>query len=180
MKIVNREDRLMEITATTKLFDVLKEYPSLEEKIIGIAPPFKNLKNPVLKRTVGKLATIEKVALIGEQDVNGFVNTLRREVGQPELGAQKETLPTWQKGEPEWIKNQPVETVNGTEMLSSGVHPLAHVNQVMQSLQTGQCILLKTNFKPIPLIEAMEKQNYEVYTKTAEDQPDLYYTFIRK
>ena len=75
----------MEINPNTKLFDLLKQYPQLENKIVTIAPPFKNLKNPVLRKTVAKLATLEKVARIGNLDTVTFVNRLRHEVGQPEL-----------------------------------------------------------------------------------------------
>ena len=67
----------MEIKSTTKLFDVLQHFPELEEKVIGIAPPFKNLKNPILRKTVGKLATIEKIARIANLEVMELVNQLR-------------------------------------------------------------------------------------------------------
>lgn len=173
----------MEIKANTKIFDLLKEYPALEEKIIGIAPPFKNLKNPVLRRTVGKLATIEKAAQIGEVDVTEFVNTLRREVGQPELKqavAETAAVIKLSGGEPEWIQGQPQQIINGTAMLSKGVHPLAKVNELMQSLTIGQYILLQTNFKPLPLIEAMEKQSYRVFHQTDAINPDQHVTFIGK
>ena len=65
----------MEITSRSKLLDVLKAYPFLEEQIVEIAPPFKNLRNPILRRTVGQLATIEQVAQIGNIDVVDLVNT---------------------------------------------------------------------------------------------------------
>ena len=83
----------MEINARSKLLDILVAYPELEEQIIKIAPPFQNLKNPVLRRTVGKLATLEKVAQIGGLDVNQLVNTLRRAVGQGELQAEPSAPP---------------------------------------------------------------------------------------
>ena len=170
----------MNITSTTKLFDLLAEYPELEEKIIGIAPPFKNLKNPILRKTVGKLATLEKVALIGNLEVNEFLNTLRREVGQEALGGQTKVEVKWQQGEPDWIKGQPTEIVNGTEMLGRGMHPLGYINELMQKLDKDQFVLLQTNFKPLPLIEAMEKQNYTVFSKSDEQHPDQHFTFIRK
>ena len=77
----------MEITSQSKLFDVLEAYPSLESQIVNIAPPFKNLKNPVLRRTVGKLATLEKVAQIGGMDVNRLVNTLAQIGGTGGIGS---------------------------------------------------------------------------------------------
>lgn len=77
----------MEITANSKLLDVLNAFPELEEQIVHIAPPFKNLKNPVLRRTVGSLANLERVAQMGGMDADRLVNTLRRHVGQAELAA---------------------------------------------------------------------------------------------
>jgi hypothetical protein len=170
----------MNITSTTKIADLLAEYPALEEKIIHIAPPFKNLKNPVLRKTVGKLATLEKAAQIGHLDVSEFVNMLRKEVGQGEIETNVNIKVSWQEGEPEWIKSKPVGIIDGTEMLSKGEHPLSKINEIMKSLEHDQFVLLKTNFKPIPLIEAMEKQNYEVFHKTDSKNTDQNFTFIRK
>jgi len=170
----------MNITSNTKIADLLAEYPALEEKIIGIAPPFKNLKNPILRKTVGKLATLEKAAQIGNLDVGQFVNMLRKEVGQETTETEVKVNVTWREGEPEWIKGQPVQIIDGTEMLNRGEHPLSKINETMKNLEQNQSVLLKTNFKPIPLIEAMEKQNYNVYSKTDDNHTDQHFTFIRK
>jgi hypothetical protein len=96
----------MEITGHTKLLELLNEYPTLEEQIIDIAPPFKNLKNPVLRRTVGQLVTLGQVAQIGNIDVTELVNTLRRAVGQPELRADADaqiSIPAKSADDPDWI-----------------------------------------------------------------------------
>jgi hypothetical protein len=170
----------MNITSTTKISDLLAEYPALEEKIISIAPPFKNLKNPVLRKTVARLATLEKAAQIGNLDVNQFVNTLRSEVGQDRIEEEVRVDVNWHEGEPEWIKDKPVEIIDGTEMLSRGEHPLSRINEIMKKLEKNRFILLKTNFKPIPLIEAMEKQNYSVFYKTESPGSMNHSTFIRK
>ncbi|HEM48987.1 MAG TPA: DUF1858 domain-containing protein [Caldithrix sp.] len=170
----------MNITSTTKIFDLLAEYPALEEKIIHIAPPFKNLKNPILRKTVGKLATLEKAAQIGNLDIGQFVNMLRKEVGQETIETEVEVKVTWQEGEPEWIKSQPAEIIDGTEMLNRGEHPLSKINEIMKSLQPDRFVLLMTNFKPIPMIEAMEKQNYTVFHKTENANSINHLTFIRK
>lgn len=170
----------MDIQPNSKLFDVLAEYPDLEEKIMSIAPPFKNLRNPVLRRTVGKLATIEKIARIGGIEVIDLLNQLRREVGLSDISLTTEAPVEWQTGEPEWIKKEPEFTVDGTEMLNQGVHPLQKVIQLMQEIDKEKILLLKTNFKPIPMIDEMQKKNYEVFSKAVENQTDQFLTFIRK
>lgn len=128
----------MEITSQTKLFDLLEAYPELEAQIMNIAPPFQNLKNPVLRRTVGKIATLEKVAQIGGMDVGKLVNTLRRAVGQEELGAEAASSPVIEvpraADDPDWTAGEPQFTVNGTELLQRGEVPLAQVNNLLGKL----------------------------------------------
>ena len=170
----------MEITAKTKIYDLLQEYPALEERIMNIAPPFKNLHNPVLRRTVGKLANLEKAAQIGGIDVLVFVNTLRLAVGQPALRAGNEFRQVLSESDPAWIKGTPAHVIDGVELLNRGEHPLNSVNTLMHSLQPQAFLVLYTNFKPLPLIEAMEKQNYRVHYKIDEQNPARHLTFIGK
>lgn len=170
----------MDIQAHTKLFDLLASYPELEEKIVEIAPPFKNLRNPVLRKTVARLATLEKVAQIGNLEVGVFINALRRKAGQPELSQNVKPDPEWQPGDPDWIREEPVQIVDGTEMLNRGEHPLNRINALIREVDPGKIILLKTNFKPVPLIDEMNKQHHEVFSKNLTDRPDQHLTFIRR
>jgi len=133
-----------------------------------------------LRRTVARLATVERIAKIGDWEVNEPVNTLRRAVGQKEINFNDTYNVLWKAGEPDWIKDKPQYTVNGTEMLSRGEHPLQKVTTSMHSTENGRFLLLITNFRPIPLIEEMEKQKFSVFTKVDEQKSDLHYTFIRK
>lgn len=170
----------MEITAKTKIDELLQAYPKLEEQIINIAPPFKNLKNPVLRRTVGKLANLEKVAQIGGIQVLSLVNILRAAVGQAELVGEIETRSITAENDPQWINGAPTHIVDGVEMLNQGLHPLNKVNELMQTIPGGAYLVLYTNFKPLPLIEAMEKQKYQVYHKIDTQDAQRHMTFIGK
>jgi hypothetical protein len=55
----------LEITPTTRVGDMLDTYPELEETLIGIAPPFKKLKNPFLRKSVAKVATLKHISAVG-------------------------------------------------------------------------------------------------------------------
>lgn len=171
----------MEITSQSKLLDVLEAYPELEAQIIKIAPPFQNLKNPVLRRTVGKLATLAQVAQIGGMDIAKLVNTLRRAVGQAELGPERTAGSTVeiprQSEDPQWIDGEPQFTVNGMELLERGEVPLGRVNELLGKLETDRYILLVTNFEPTPILEAMQKQGRNVFHKAGAN--DLWFTFIQ-
>ena len=173
----------MEITSQSKLFDVLEAYPFLESQIVNIAPPFQNLKNPVLRRTVGKIATLEKVAQIGGMDAGRLVNTLRRAAGQEELGVESVLnvaieIPRLAE-DPAWIAGEPQFTVNGTELLQRGEVPLGKVNELLGQLEAGSYILLLTNFEPIPILDAMQKQNRKVFHKSHPDEASQWLTFIQ-
>ncbi len=173
----------MEITANTKLLDLLEHYPHLEEKIIAAAPAFKNLKNPVLRKTVGRLATVEKAAQVGNIEVLPFVNLLRREAGLAELvplnrAAVRAVYP-FGRDDPEWVRGQPQFVVDGTEMLARGEVPLQRVNELLAQLAPGGFILLLTNFTPVPMIEAVSKQGRQVHHKVNPHNPEEHFTFFK-
>lgn len=173
----------MEINAKTRLHDLLTSYPQLEDKIIQAAPAFKNLKNPVLRRTVGRVANVEKVVQIGGLDLTTFVNLLRREVGQAELipdvsgvtPVQVEELTR----EPEWIKGAVQFTVDGKDLLARGEVPVNKINELIPQLSGEGIILLVTDFEPLPMIDALRKQKRQVYHKVDEQDPGRHLTFIK-
>jgi len=154
----------MDIKPKTKLLDLLNEYPELETQVVEMAPPFKNLKNPILRKTVGKLATLEKVAKIGGIDVGVFINDLREEIGLDLMDDPIEDEPgVIPSDAPSWINGDPKHIIDGTAMLDAGEHPLNHINKLMRDIEIGDFVLLKTNFAPLPMHDAMKQQNYVVH-----------------
>lgn len=172
----------MEITSQTKLFDLLEAYPELESQIMNIAPPFQNLKNPVLRRTVGKLATLEKVAQVGGMEAGKLVNTLRRAVGLEELGAEAVSSPVVEvpraADDPDWIAGEAQFTLDGAALLQRGEVPLGKVNELLGKLDAGRFLLLVTNFEPTPMLEALQKQNRKIFHKTHPADSGQHLTFI--
>lgn len=55
----------MELNATTKLDDLLQEYPFLLDFFLNRSPKFKMLQSAVMRKTVGKVATLEHIAARG-------------------------------------------------------------------------------------------------------------------
>ena len=55
----------MELNAKTKIDNLLKQYPFLLDFLVTLSPHFENLKNPLIRKTMGKIATLEKAAGIG-------------------------------------------------------------------------------------------------------------------
>jgi len=74
----------MQISANTKIDKLLKEYPFLEDFLIRLSPKFKGLKSPIMRKTIGKVATLGKVAAIGGLDLDEFLGDLRDEIKRHE------------------------------------------------------------------------------------------------
>ena len=166
----------MEVLITTKIYDLLKEYPFLEDELIKINPKFKKLKNPVLKRTVARVASIKQAAIVGGMDAVELLNKIRELVGQERVDIKLEEEPT--KEAPVWIANEPKVIIDANELLDREQNPLAASNKALKELSSGDVLLIKSDFMPEPLIDEFKKKGYEVYsTKVSEDS---FLTYILK
>lgn len=54
------------LSASTKILDLATEYPFLFDTLFEISPKLKMLQNPILKRTIGKRATLTDVSKISK------------------------------------------------------------------------------------------------------------------
>lgn len=70
----------MNLSAKTKIDDLLKEYPFLLEFFVNKSPKFSHLKNPIMRKTIGKVATLNQVASVGKIDLDELLGDIAREV----------------------------------------------------------------------------------------------------
>jgi hypothetical protein len=70
----------MTLSGKTKIDELLKEYPFLLDFFVRQSPMFKNLKNPVMRKTIGKVATLAQVAAIRKIDLDKLMNGIALEV----------------------------------------------------------------------------------------------------
>ena len=67
-----KTSNILIITPKTKVFQLIETYPQLEDVLIDYVPAFKKLKNPVLRKTVAKIATLQQAASVGGVKVEEF------------------------------------------------------------------------------------------------------------
>lgn len=80
----------MEIKPDTKLFDLLREYPFLLEFLANYNQEYQKLRNPVLRKTMGRLATLDKVADIGKLPVERLIADISEAIrNAPDTGADR-------------------------------------------------------------------------------------------
>ncbi|MEW6114069.1 MAG: DUF438 domain-containing protein, partial [Thermodesulfobacteriota bacterium] len=78
----------MEITAKTKIDDLLTQYPFVLEYLLGKSPEFRHLKNPIMRKTMGKIATLEMVASRGKLELATFLEEIRAEIEKHGAGSE--------------------------------------------------------------------------------------------
>jgi hypothetical protein len=168
----------MEITLDTKIADLLNSREDMKDILIAINPKFKKLNNPVLRRTLAKVASVKQAAVVGGMDATDLLNQLRIAVGQEPIETEgiKSDMPH-DGPAPQWVGQTPKATFDGNAMLDREENPLAIITQTMKELQSGDSVALTVDFRPEPLIDAFREKGYDVYTR---EEDGIFTTFIRK
>lgn len=155
------------INPETKVGVLLDRYPEVEEVLIGLAPEFRRLTNPLLRRTVARVATLAQAAGVAGIPVRTLVAELRRAVGQPveevkeDGSAAAETAPR-----PEWAADERVAVrIGAEEVMASGRTPVAVVSERMTEVPGGSCLVLSAPFFPAPLVDALTAKGHAVWSR---------------
>jgi len=167
------------ITPETKVGDLLDAYAGAEEVLIAIAPKFKALKNPVLRRTVAKVATLEQAARVADMPVNQLVLSLREALGH-EVGSLKEDgVGSMGDGvSPDWIATVPKREFDADAMLAKGETPVGKIIASLTEMDEGEPVLIRSSFQVAPLIDALRAKGHEVFSRKIGD--DAWEAWVRK
>jgi hypothetical protein len=159
----------IEITPSTKVNDLLNAYPDLEETLIGIAPPFKKMKNPILRKSVAKVATIKHISSVGNVPLNELINKLKKAVGQPMTEDSYEDE-NYFLDKPDWFsEDKIVLSFNEEKLGDKDTMTLVTMLQEAKNVKEGEIIELTTRFLPAPGIDRMKSKGYSVWTLKQED-----------
>ncbi|MBS3946568.1 MAG: DUF1858 domain-containing protein [Melioribacter sp.] len=167
----------LDITPKTLVGDLLNVYPELEDILIEIAPVFKKLKNPVLRKTIAKVTNLKQASVVGNVSVADLINQLRRAVNQNEIEVAENKTDNVQR--PDWVKNGKVSIeYDATIDLESGIHPAGKVTKEILHLNENEIYSLTTPFIPAPLIKIIEEKGFDSYTEKQSES--TYVTYIKK
>ena len=168
----------MPITPSTKVGDLLEEFPELEDVLIGMAPPFRKLKNPVLRSSVAKVASLRQAAAVARLPVDEMVNRLRSTVGQVEITLEDAGSDTdYFTEQPDWVNlERVVATVDERERANDDEMPLTRVMHKATRLEEGDLLELITTFLPAPGIDLMKAKGLQVWA--VEAAPGVIRTYI--
>lgn len=159
--MVHDMTKTMDITPDTKIGPLLDAYPQLEDMLLSMSPSFAKLKNPVLRRTVAKVATIRQVAKVGNLPLGKLVNELRAAVGQGRIDVSLDSSAT-ATPRPDWLDESKVsDAFDARPMIDAGEQPLGHVFAGLNKLKAGEIYRLTTPFIPSPIIEMATQKGFK-------------------
>lgn len=154
----------MLITPQTKVAELLDTYPHLENVLIEYSSAFSKLKNPMLRKTIARVASLQQAAIVAGVKVDELVNRLRKECGQANYSTS---------GEQEYIHENAswfdvkkiVVRFDATAIINQGDSPMATILKDTHELKSGEIFELTTPFIPAPIIDILKNKGFDSFTK---------------
>jgi hypothetical protein len=168
------------IEPTTKVAALLAHYPELEDVLIEMAPPFKKLRNPLLKMSVAKVASLRQAAAVARIPIEEVINRLRRAVGQePTTVADAGADTSYFSSQPEWFDpSNIVASIDEREGGTEDEMTLNRASRRAKKLQGPEILELITTFLPAPGIDVMKAQGFSAWS--VEEDSGLIRTYFSK
>ena len=159
------------ITPETRVAALLEAYPDLEEVLVGLAPPFAKLRNPVLRRTIARVTSLERAATVAGIPLRDMIATLRRAAGQPDhadpASLARPTASESPAAPPDWVvRDRVVFTLDADAMLDAGTHPVAEVQRRAADLSGDELGLVRASFRPAPLLDLLAERGFRTAVLT--------------
>ena len=164
-----------DISPATKVATLLRDYPHLEELLISMSPAFVKLRNPVLRRSVARVAALNQAASVGRLDPKEFVNELRVAAGLEPLTDPDIAEVDYFGPEPDWFDRDAVTVVVREDDLDPDVMPINPVLRLVRDLRAGEILELVASHLPAPGIDILRRKGYRTWT--VDDEGGTY-TFI--
>lgn len=163
------------ITPKTKVSQLINTYPQLEDVLIEYVPTFEKLKNPILRKTIAKITTLQQAAAVGNVRVEDIINRLRQEIGQ-DLYSDSVDI-GYNVKKPQWFSEELIVTeFNAKDMLERGEHPVNQVIADLNNMDNGKLYKLITPFLPAPLIDkALSLKVQHWVEKISDDDFNIYF-----
>jgi uncharacterized protein DUF1858/uncharacterized protein DUF2249 len=153
------------ITPESKIGDLLERWPALEAVLLDLSPHFRALRNPVLRRTIAKVATLRQVSTVSGVPLGTLVERLRAGAGLPPLTVAAEGAGAAAE-RPSWLADTVAvaRTHDARAAIEAGEHPMPRVMADLAALPAGEVYLLVTPFVPAPLVDLAREKGFESFS----------------
>jgi hypothetical protein len=167
---------MITISPKTKVGELLDAYPQLEAVLIEMSPAFEKLKNPILRKTVARVATLQQIAIVGNLKVDFIVNRLREKLGQADQENSEPEKDYLSAVPPEWFDRGKITvSFDASPVINSGGSPMKEILQQTTLLKTGEIFELKTPFVPAPIIDMLKEKGFRVFCIQNEERTNTFF-----
>jgi len=167
------------ITPETRVGELLDAYPELEDVLLEMSPSFAKLRNPLLRKTVGKVTTLSQAARVGGLPIERMINLLRTAAGMEESLGPTDAVDQGPSAKPSWHDPSRItKRLDVRPVLERGEKPVGTVMSGLNSLQPGEICELTAPFLPAPLIDMAKEKGFESWPVT--EAPDLVKVYFCK
>ncbi len=155
----------MDINLHIKVSDLLDAYPQLEGTLLELSPAFSKLRNPILRRTVAKVTTLQQAAKVAGVSPILLLETLRQAAGLPiDNSNESIDIENEQKDKPEWFGKMNITIrFDARPIIESGENPMQEIIRLSKELQNNQIMELTAPFKPLPIMDLLKSKGFEVW-----------------
>ncbi len=168
----------LDITPSVTVHALLEAYPELEEVLISIASPFKKLRNPILRKSIAKVATLKHISSVGGVPLNELICKLREAVGQP-VSVDSYGDQDYFSQQPDWFSPDKISlSVDEAKIEDKDKMTLVIILNEAKNVKKGEIIELITSFLPAPGIDILKSKGYSVWTYKEND--DLIKSYFLK
>lgn len=161
-----------DITLQTKIAQIMSDYPELGQTLLELSPAFAKLQNPVLRKTVARVTSVQQAAAIAGLDPAHMLTMLRKAAGLEPMAAgthnNAESESLLNMPAPEWFSEEAIEIkFNASKVLEQGNVPMGEILDAVKKISGKEIFLFETPFVPAPIIEILNNKGYAVWCRKA-------------
>lgn len=154
-------DTPMNFTPDTVVYDAIKADPGCIDRLIAVSSTFRRLRNPVLRRVMGRLVTFRDAARIAGVPLEAMLTA----VNQAQWHGDAETVP--KSGEasdaPAWLsgrKTAKQRRFDARPLLAEDKEPLGAIMREARKVRRGGFLILDAPFDPAPLRRVLARKGF--------------------
>jgi TusA-related sulfurtransferase len=162
------------IQLTDRISAVLGRDPRMLGVLLACSPAFGHLRNPLLRKTMARLATVEhaaRVAQIDPQVLLARLNAALAGESVPDAPIRRLDAPAEPARPDVLARLSPDEIVecDVREDLRAGREPLNRILTAARTVSDGQALRLRANFEPVPLYPVLARKGFAHFTERLAD-----------
>ncbi len=175
-----KTDNNMQISANTKISEILKADKRAIDVIADINPHFKKLRNPVLRKILASRVDIQTAAKIGGVDIEVFFDKLKQIGFEPVNNSERN------KNQDNNIKNKEMIDIKSDKItvldvrddLAKGIDPFNQIMKTIKDFKEGDILKIVNTFEPSPIINVLKQKGFIARVEHISDKE--IHTYLQK